>query len=178
MKNEIVEESHHYMESDKKTYRRKKYGVEKLLRIKYRIKLLNFVKYAIIHFRLFKNNLNGGEVMNIQEFYDSIDESYENVSSRMMGNQKLVEKFVRKFLDDPTYEQIKEAVDKMDYDEILRTTHTMKGIASNLEFTHLQQKSAKAVDMIRAGQREEVLPVIGEIEKEYQKVIEQIQKLD
>ena len=108
--------------------------------------------------------------MNIQEFYDSIDESYENVSSRMMGNQKLVEKFVRKFLDDPTYEQIK--------DEILRTTHTMKGIASNLEFTHLQQKSAKAVDMIRAGQREEVLPVIGEIEKEYQKVIEQIQKLD
>ena len=90
--------------------------------------------------------------MNIQEFYDSIDESYENVSSRMMGNQKLVEKFVRKFLDDPTYEQIKEAVDKMDYDEILRTTHTMKGIASNLEFTHLQQKSAKAVDMIRAGQ--------------------------
>ena len=146
--------------------------------------------------------------MNIQEFYDSIDESYENVSSRMMGNQKLVEKFVRKFLDDPTYEQIKEdltllnelgfkylrmydpiryaeetckikeAVDKMDYDEILRTTHTMKGIASNLEFTHLQQKSAKAVDMIRAGQREEVLPVIGEIEKEYQKVIEQIQKLD
>lgn len=35
--------------------------------------------------------------MNIQEFYDSIDESYENVSSRMMGNQKLVEKFVRKF---------------------------------------------------------------------------------
>ena len=123
--------------------------------------MLNFVKYAIIHFRLFKNNLNGGEVMNIQEFYDSIDESYENVSSRMMGNQKLVEKFVRKFLD-----------------EILRTTHTMKGIASNLEFTHLQQKSAKAVDMIRAGQREEVLPVIGEIEKEYQKVIEQIQKLD
>ena len=91
--------------------------------------------------------------MNIQEFYDSIDESYENVSSRMMGNQKLVEKFVRKFLDDPTYEQIKEAVNKMDYDEILR-------------------------DMIRAGQREEVLPVIGEIEKEYQKVIEQIQKLD
>ena len=82
--------------------------------------------------------------MNIQEFYDSIDESYENVSSRMMGNQKLVEKFVRKFLDDPTYEQIKEAVDKM----------------------------------IRAGEREEVLPVIGEIEKEYQKVIEQIQKLD
>lgn len=55
--------------------------------------------------------------MNIQEFYDSIDESYENVSSRMMGNQKLVEKFVRKFLDDPTYEQIKEAVNKMDYDD-------------------------------------------------------------
>ena len=79
--------------------------------------------------------MNGGEVMNIQEFYDSIDESYENVSSRMMGNQKLVEKFVRKFLDDPTYEQIKEAVNKMDYDEILRTTHTMKGNRSGLRLS-------------------------------------------
>lgn len=82
------------------------------------------------------------------------------------------------FFDDPTYDQIKEAVAKMDYDEILRTTHTMKGIASNLEFTYLQQKSAKAVDMIRAGQQEEVLPVIDEIEKEYQKVVDGIQKLD
>ena len=91
--------------------------------------------------------------MNIQEFYDSIDENYENVSSRMMGNQKLVEKFVRKFLEDPTYKQIKESVEKMDYDEILRATHTMKGVASNLEF-------------------------IGEIEKEYQKVVDAIQKLD
>jgi len=27
--------------------------------------------------------------MNIQEFYDSIDENYENVSNRMMGNHKL-----------------------------------------------------------------------------------------
>ena len=69
--------------------------------------------------------------MNIQEFYDSIDESYENVSSRMMGNQKLVEKFVRKFLDDPTYGQIKEAVDKMDYDEILRTTQDRKSTRLN-----------------------------------------------
>lgn len=109
---------------------------------------------------------------------DSIDENYENVSSRMMGNQKLVEKFVRKFLEDPTYKQIKESVEKMDYDEILRATHTMKGIASNLEFTQLQQKSAKAVDMIRAGEKETVLPVIDEIEKEYQKVVDAIQKLD
>lgn len=32
--------------------------------------------------------------------------------------------------------------------------------------------------MIRAGQQEEVLPVIDEIEKEYQKVVDGIQKLD
>lgn len=78
--------------------------------------------------------------MNIQEFYDSIDENYENVSSRMMGNQKLVEKFVRKFLEDPTYKQIKESVEKMDYDEILRATHTMKGIQAILNLHSYSKK--------------------------------------
>ena len=136
-------------------------------------------KYQNLGWQYFENNYAIDEFNNDAIFYyDSIDENYENVSNRMMGNQKLVEKFVRKFLDDPTYDQIKEAVAKMDYDEILRTTHTMKEIASNLEFTYLQQKSAKAVDMIRAGQQEEVLPVIDEIEKEYQKVVDGIQKLD
>ena len=40
--------------------------------------------------------------------------------------------------------QIKEAVNKMDYDEILRTTHTMKGIASNLEFGTFPAKKCES----------------------------------
>ena len=66
----------------------------------------------------------------------------------------------------------------MDFDLIFRATHTMMGIGRNLEFTHFQQKSAKGVDMILAGEKETVLPVIDEIEKEYQKVVDAIQKLD
>lgn len=120
------------------------------------------------------------KVMNIQEFYDSIVKTNENVSSRNEWKSKLVREILvqANFWRNPTYKQIKESVEKMDYDEILRATHTMKGIASNLEFTQLQQKSAKAVDMIRAGEKETVLPVIDEIEKEYQKVVDAIQKLD
>ena len=96
----------------------------------------------------------------------------------MMGNPKLAKTSLQTEFHNGRYTQIKESVEKMDYDEILRATHTMKGIASNLEFTQLQQKSAKAVDMIRAGEKETVLPVIDEIEKEYQKVVDAIQKLD
>ena len=68
MKNETVEEVITTWKVTKKHIVERNMVSKNFWCIKYRIKLLNFVKYAIIHFRLFKNNLNGGEVMNIQEF--------------------------------------------------------------------------------------------------------------
>ena len=84
--------------------------------------------------------------MNIQEFYDSIDENYENVSSRMMGNQKLVEKFVRKFLEDPTYKQIKEYVEKMDYDpdvSFANIENRLKMLVMNAKQEILEEKEER-----------------------------------
>lgn len=115
--------------------------------------------------------------MNIEQFYDSIHAEYENISSRMMGNRKLIEKVVKKFPDDPTYDQFLSALDRGDYEEILKAAHTLKGIASNLEFVLLQKKSEKIVNLIRGNQLESVLIVAEELKNEYENIISKIQEL-
>lgn len=42
--------------------------------------------------------------MTIEQCYSAIESNYEEVLGRFAGNKMLVEKFARKFLDDPSYQ--------------------------------------------------------------------------
>ena len=52
--------------------------------------------------------------MTIEQCYSAIESNYEEVLGRFAGNKMLVEKFARKFLDDPSYQTL---VDTMDHDK-------------------------------------------------------------
>ena len=51
----------------------------------------------------------GETVMNIKECYDSIGADFEDVLGRF-GSEKLIERFALKFLDDDSYNNLKEAL--------------------------------------------------------------------
>ena len=55
--------------------------------------------------------------MTIEQCYNAIESNYEEVLGRFAGNKMLVEKFARKFLDDPSYQLLKDALGKQDYEE-------------------------------------------------------------
>ena len=44
--------------------------------------------------------------MTIEQCYSAIESNYEEVLGRFAGNKMLVEKFARKFLDDPSYQTL------------------------------------------------------------------------
>lgn len=50
--------------------------------------------------------------MTIEQCYNAIESNYEEVLGRFAGNKMLVEKFARKFLDDPSYQLLKDALGK------------------------------------------------------------------
>lgn len=54
--------------------------------------------------------------MTIEQCYSAIESNYEEVLGRFAGNKMLVEKFARKFLDDPSYQTLVETMDKADYE--------------------------------------------------------------
>lgn len=75
--------------------------------------------------------------MTIEQCYSAIESNYEEVLGRFAGNKMLVEKFARKFVDDPSYQMLTETLEKKDYEEAFRAAHTLKGVCANLGFTQL-----------------------------------------
>lgn len=68
---------------------------------------------------------------------------------RFMNNEALYMKFLNKFLTEPTYEQLKECIQKEDYPEAFRQAHTLKGVSANLSLTLLADKVSQLVELLR-----------------------------
>ena len=79
--------------------------------------------------------------MTTKECYEKIGSNYESVLSRF-GNEALVKRFALKFLKDPSYAELKEALEAHDAERAFRAAHTLKGVCLNLGFDRLYETSA------------------------------------
>ena len=98
--------------------------------------------------------------MTLQELYQAIDGDYEDVLGRMMRSEKMVQKFVLKFLNDQSYETLVRSMEEEKYEEAFRAAHTIKGVGQNLGFTKLYQSSHEMTEALRnkeTGRAEELL---------------------
>jgi len=65
--------------------------------------------------------------MTLQECYAAIGGDYEEVLGRLRS-ERLIQKFVLKFLNDPSYSLLVETMAARQYDEAFRAAHTIKGV--------------------------------------------------
>ena len=65
--------------------------------------------------------------MNLEECYEAIDSDYDDVMRRL-GSETLVRKFVLKFLDDTSFQGLKEGLENQDAELAFRSAHTLKGV--------------------------------------------------
>lgn len=87
--------------------------------------------------------------MKMQEFYERLGAEYDIVLERFLGKEDLLKKFVLLFLKDDTYEKVVKAYESNDYNELERTSHTLKGIVANLGFECLYVDCSKMVNNLR-----------------------------
>ncbi len=114
--------------------------------------------------------------MTLKECYAAMEGDYEEALSRLRS-ERLMKKFVLKFLDDPSYELLCTSVGAKDGKEAFRAAHTIKGICQNLSLTRLYQSSNVLAEALRAGWNEEARPLIDEVEKDYRQTTEAIRVL-
>ena len=109
--------------------------------------------------------------MTLKECYDALGGNYEDTVRRLY-NEKLVEKFLFKFEEDPSFENLKKALEEEDLEAAFRAAHTLKGVAHNMGFDNLAESSSVLTEALRSRK---VMPYAEQIEgvcEDYNKIRE------
>ena len=69
--------------------------------------------------------------MTLSELYSSLGESLNEVLERLRMESRIA-KYLKLFLSDPSFEELKNAFASQDAKTAFRAAHTLKGVAANL----------------------------------------------
>ena len=106
--------------------------------------------------------------MSLTECYIALGGSYEEVLSRL-SSERLVNKFVLKFLTDPSYDLLVRSMESKDWPEAFRAAHTIKGVCQNLSFTTLFQSSNQLAEALRNGYTPEAPALFDQVCADYER---------
>lgn len=116
--------------------------------------------------------------MDLKNFYSQVGGDYDVMMSRMGKKEERIVKFLNKFTNDPSFENLKEALSAENAEEAFRAAHTIKGVALNLELMNLQASVGKLTDILRDGTiPDNVQELLAQVEEDYQKATECISQL-
>lgn len=101
----------------------------------------------------------------------------DSVMARFMNNDALLERFMRKFKDDPNYKELLDAVEKKDNDRAFSASHTLKGVSGNLSLIDLQHQVSEQCELFRAGDMEAGAAMMDRVTAEYERVVSALDKV-
>lgn len=88
--------------------------------------------------------------MTLQECYAALGGNYDEAMGRLRS-ERLVQKFVLRFLDDKSFDLLCASMESGDYSEAFRAAHTIKGVCQNMAFDALGESSSALSEALRGG---------------------------
>lgn len=114
--------------------------------------------------------------MTVRESYEKMGANYDGVLSRL-GNEMLIKKFAVKFLKDPSFQDLTDAIDQGDAERAFRAAHTLKGICLNLDFDNLYKPSEALTEKLRGRELNGYEALYAEVKTQYNKTVEAINEI-
>ena len=113
--------------------------------------------------------------MNLKECYQAFGGDYEDTMKRM-GMERLLQKFMLKFLDDKSFEELCSSMEQKKYEEAFRAAHTLKGLCLNLGFKTLAESSSSLTEALRSQQFEEsnlveIMRMLEQVKRDYEMTV-------
>lgn len=115
--------------------------------------------------------------MTLQEFYAQIGGNYADTVRRLC-NESLVLRFVKKYPDNPSIDELCAAVDQADWETAFRAVHTLKGVAQNLGFDRLYAVSVPLTEAMRGGKPLTDPALLTAVKDVHQETVAAILQLD
>lgn len=114
--------------------------------------------------------------MTLQECYLEIGGDYEGVTARLM-NERIVQKFLLKFLDDASYDTLLQSLEAENEEEAFRAAHTLKGICQNLGITRLGDSSSRLTEALRHRNSQEYPELLALVKNDYHQTVSAVRVL-
>lgn len=111
--------------------------------------------------------------MTIKECYAALGGNYEDVVGRL-GSERLVQKFILKFVDDGSYNLLTSSLESGNVSEAFRAAHTIKGMCGNLSFDALAASSSELTEALRAGDLEKGKALLPGVAADYARTVDAI----
>lgn len=105
--------------------------------------------------------------MTLQECYAALGGDCADALARLRS-ERLVQKFVLKFLADGSYDLLCRSLESGDMAEAFRAAHTLKGMCGNLSFTALGDSSSALTEALRAGDVPDAA-LVEQVKADYQR---------
>ena len=115
----------------------------------------------------------------VRENLEGIGVDVGHTLNRYLGREELFFKFLRKFLDDKSYEELCQAAKQREYQEAFKYAHTLKGISANLGLGQLYDVAYKLTEELRTApyEEEEIIESMLQIQRVYNQLVEVIKQL-
>ncbi len=89
---------------------------------------------------------------------------------RFGGDESLYVYCLAQFLNDPTLEELRRALQEKEWDDAFTAAHALKGLAGNMGFVPLYHSLGELVVAIRSGRLGEIEPSFRRVEKNYDEI--------
>ena len=121
---------------------------------------------------------NGDSYMN-EQFKQELIEwgvNWDDVRDRFMGNENLIEKFMLKFLNDKSFEQLTAELGNQNVEEAFKACHTLKGVSGNLGLDGMRPPVLELTEILRAGSLDGSDALYTQIKTKYDQLIDILTK--
>ena len=108
--------------------------------------------------------------MTLKDCYAAMGGNYEDAIGRLRS-ERLVQKFVLKFLSDGSYDLLCRSLEEKNYEEAFRAAHTIKGVCQNLSIDKLQASSSRLCEALRNGYTPEADALAEETAEDYRQTV-------
>lgn len=120
--------------------------------------------------------------MELEEFYQHVGGNFEEVKRRLF-NEEFIKKFIFKFKDDETFNNLINTFNQKNYKEAFRFVHTLKGTSVNLGFDDLYKSCCDLTECLREkdnlnnAELEEAKELLQIVKNKYERVINLINQI-
>lgn len=114
--------------------------------------------------------------MTLKDFYDRIGGDYDDAIRRLMSD-RIAQKFLLRFLDDPSMGELLDAVESHDREKAFVAVHTLKGVAANLALTSLQKCASELTEQLRDRKHDADSELLNAVKEKYSQIISAIDEI-